>query len=102
MEKDKHITKVSFRKWKKDIIALFPYILTDIKGYLCSSYMHIGQHSSADYNGIVNQSKPAKEDEYKDLKKELESLGYNLEVIKKVNSNELSKIRKEYLKILQK
>ena len=45
--------------------------------------MHIGQHSTADYSYIVNTTKLAKEPEYLELKKELESIGYNLKVYKK-------------------
>jgi ribosome-interacting GTPase 1 len=46
------------------------------------SYMHIGQHGSADPN-IVEFTTPSTEEEYKDLKKELEGIGYNLVVRRK-------------------
>ena len=50
------------------------------------SYMHVGQHGAADYQGLVNDTKLATEDEYKDLFNELEnSVGYKLKVIKKMN-----------------
>jgi hypothetical protein len=84
MKKDNWITHVIFRRFKEgDIIALFPYDKYDIAGLYCGSYMHIGQHSGADYTGLVQITKPAKESEYNDLKKELEGIGYNLKVIKK-------------------
>jgi hypothetical protein len=73
--------KVVFRKWKGEIIALFPEIKSN--NYLVLSYMHVGQHSDADYHGIIRESKPAKEDEYKDLFNELTSIGYDLKVVKK-------------------
>lgn len=76
-------TKVIFRKWKTngDIIALFPEVPADNIGNLCSSYEHIGQHGGADYNLVVfYKTKPATPEEYADLKKELETLGYCLEV----------------------
>lgn len=87
MKKDKHKTVVIFRKFKKgrDILALFPYI--DGGLYFCGSYQHVGQHSSADYDGCIKISTPAKKSEYSDLKKELENLGYNLKVQKRANRN---------------
>lgn len=47
------------------------------------SYMHIGQHGDADYQGVVSSTKLAKPEEYADLKKELESIGYDLLVRQK-------------------
>jgi hypothetical protein len=87
MLKDTEITKVVFRKFKDgQVIALFPYVESS-RGF-CSSYMHIGQHSDADYNHIVRSTKLATADEYADLKNELEnSVGYNLEIIKKLDRN---------------
>jgi hypothetical protein len=84
MKKDKNITHVIFRRFKEgDIIALFPYDQWDKEGLYCGSYMHIGQHSGADYNGLIQATKPAKECEYDALKSELEGIGYNLKVIKR-------------------
>lgn len=83
MQKDKHKTKVIFRKYKEgDIIALFPDEI-DIFNYECMSYMRIGQHGEVNYSEVVTNTKLAKSSEYKSLKKELESLGYNLEVRKR-------------------
>ena len=83
MEKDKHITEVIFRKFKDgDIIAFFPYEIETPQGYVMS-YMHVGQHGSADYQGLVPTTKLATEEEYADLFKELEGIGYRLRVIKK-------------------
>ena len=77
--------KVIFRKFKDgQIIALFPEIFDSYKynhGVLCSSYMHVGQHSGADYDTVCSNTKLAKPEEYADLKRELESLGYSLEVV---------------------
>jgi hypothetical protein len=44
--------------------------------FLC--YAHVGQHSGASYDYIKKQ-KPTQD--YQDLKKELESIGYQLEVL---------------------
>ena len=69
---------VVFRKFKDDneVIALFPLIDWDEK--YCTSYMHVGQHSGADYFGLITDTEPASADEYAELKKELESIGYIL------------------------
>ncbi len=71
-------TIVIFRKWKDgQIIALFPTVPSDCIGKYCESFMHIGQHSGADYWGVVEQTKPAKWGEYQALRNELESAPYN-------------------------
>ena len=75
--------KVIFRKFKNgDIIALFPEEPFSYTSDLCMSYMHIGQHGAASLE-IIFETKLAKPEEYKDLKEELESLGYILEVKRK-------------------
>ena len=82
MQKDKQITEVQFRIFKGEIVAIFPY---DI--YLAAfvtSYARIGQHSACSWD-INNFSKPATPEQYKDLKTELENIGYNLKVIKRRN-----------------
>jgi hypothetical protein len=82
--KDKFKTDVLFRQYKDgDIIALFPHN-ADRHGNV-ESYMHIGQHSMADYGGVQMCTTPAKENEYTDLKSELKSIGYNLRIIKRRN-----------------
>ena len=74
-------TLTIFRKFKEgEIIALFPE-MREPHG-LCMSYMHLGQHGSADY-GIIRITKPATPEEYSDLKTELESIGYNLKIRRK-------------------
>jgi len=88
-------TKVIFRKFKdvnQDVIALFPEESDHgivkhnlIPQKLCKSYMRLGQHSSADYQFVISVSVPAKLQEYRELKKELEDCGYNLEIIKKIS-----------------
>lgn len=84
-------TTVIFRKYKpkNTIIALFPYDIHN--GYLVTCYIHIGQHMGADYNHCIKSSKPAKPNEYEPLKKELESIGYNLEVREKYNHSKYLK-----------
>ena len=83
---DTEKTKVIFRQFKIgcEIIALFPELCGDITGYLCMSYMHCGQHGAASPN-LVDDTKPANLNDgaVKTLIKELEELGYNLEIIKR-------------------
>ena len=88
MEKDNFVTEVVFRKFKDgNVIALFPYNIENYNGDIVS-YMHVGQHDIADYNLVVNNTKIATEEEYKELKNELENnMGYVLKVIRKRNYN---------------
>ena len=85
-------TKVIFRVFKtkpKSVIALFPEIPADLDRN-CMSYMHIGQHSAADYFHLVAGShaatRPATEEEYHGLMVELQRIGYDLEIYKKRTS----------------
>lgn len=77
-------TSVIFRKFKdhQDIIALFPYEVETYAGAI-SCYMHIGQHSTADYQMCIRASTPAAPSEYQRLKNELISIGYSLRIIQK-------------------
>jgi hypothetical protein len=85
MEKDTYITEVTFRKFKDgQVIALLPHEVSDYDGNI-TSYMHIGQHSSATYNHVVSMTKLATPRDYADLLAEMESLGYNIKVISKQN-----------------
>ncbi len=81
------LTLVVFRKWPDgQIDALLPEIAFDKYGLLCVVYSHQGQHSSADYTAVLNQTVAATPEEFKPLKKELEGLGYVLKVRQKVSS----------------
>ena len=84
---DKEKTKVIFREWKIgcEIIALFPEIAVDTIGYNCQSYMHVGQHGAANLMAVLSDTKPANLEDgaVKNLIKELEYIGYNLEIIKR-------------------
>jgi hypothetical protein len=82
---------VIFRKWKpskyhwflnNDIIALFPNDKNN-KGYKVADFSHFGQFDESDYNFVISQTTLATEDEYKELKEEIESYGLKLEVHKK-------------------
>ena len=78
------MTPVVFRKYPDgEIIALFPTIPADSYGRYCQSYLHVGQHGGADYQGVIGDTTPARPAEYASLKKEIEGLGYKLRVIRK-------------------
>ena len=93
--KSKTMTKVIFRKFKSgDVIALFPQEPATRNGWECVSYMHVGQHGSADPM-IVHGTKPAKWHEFVELLRELQSIGYDdLKLCKKFTQEDY-KIRKE-------
>ena len=74
-------TKVIFRKFRDgQIIALFPEI-KEKNGVL--SYMAVGQHGEADYN-IIRTTKPATPKEYSSLLNELQYIGYNVRICKRL------------------
>lgn len=99
MENDTNdVTPVVFRRWPDgSIIALFPTIPSDYAGAFCSSYEHIGQHSGADYAGVISRTTPASAKEYAALKAELESApyGYRLKVCQRRTSEHLDALNAE-------
>lgn len=100
MTQDTQITKVVFRKFKEgDVIALFPEIPAKLDGgWLCWSYMHIGQHGAANPGAwLINETTPATPAEYADLKAELEDIGYRLQVCTRIARNAYA-VRKQTLK----
>ncbi len=87
MKKDKHPTKMIFRKYRDtgEIIALFPYEIADKNGHV-TSYMHVGQHGPADLHYIMKNTAPAVEIEYKSLLNELEKeFRYKVWPVKRIN-----------------
>jgi len=99
---DTEETTVIFRRFRngnKELIAFFPYIIEGSNGYDCMSYMHVGQHSAANYSGLVSVTRAANmsdDDEVKDLTAELTGRGYKLKVAKRVNAALEHKARKEF------
>lgn len=84
---DKVKVVVVFRKYPKgDILAVFPEIPADHWGKECMAYANLGQHGSADAEHVTRATKPAKPSEYKDLKRELESIGYIVDVRQKITA----------------
>ena len=87
MIKDSYKTPVVFRKFSDgDVIALFPFENGSTRPITCLCYQHIGQHGIASVE-IIDTTTLATESEYSPLFAELESLGYNLKVLKRIPRN---------------
>lgn len=74
--------KVVFKMIDDEVIAIFPNNLYSEVLYgnkVVDCYMHIGQHSSCDIE-FAKGLKDASFEQYKDLKIELEEIGYNLDM----------------------
>ena len=79
-----------------EIIAFMPYNICNWQGdFTC--YAHIGQHS-ATCDGYFRQCKTATQDEYKSLLNELISIGYNVEIKKRINTEKFKQAYQEFLK----
>ena len=75
-------TKVVFKMLQDEVIAIFPNNLYNDELYgktMVDSYMHIGQHSACSLE-LLDGLKDASEEQYKDLKNELETIGYDLDI----------------------
>lgn len=74
--------KFLFHPKEQDLYAVFPVAFQhESDNMLVPCYSHVGQHSHCS-GAYMNKSRPATKSEYSALKKELESLGYNLEILK--------------------
>jgi hypothetical protein len=72
------VTPVIFRKFRNgEIIALFPFHAGNNDGYTCQSFIHVGQHGSADPGLVMRMTKPATMDEAWELVVELTSAPYS-------------------------
>lgn len=79
---------VVIRVWKgdpDDVFALFPADPADNYGRYCSSYQHVGQHGSADYDHCIRNSRPAMWREAVPLLRELQRIGYLPRVLKRAS-----------------
>lgn len=81
MKKDKHKTKVQFlfNVRMNELFAYFPEEDYNNEG-LKMCYVHVGQHCGC-HPDYAKESREATKNEYKDLKIELENLGYILEIV---------------------
>jgi hypothetical protein len=75
-------TRVIFRTWRDhpSVIALFPDLT---EGRYCTCYMHVGQHSTADYQYLLPLTRPATRAEYTPIARELTAIGYRLIIIRR-------------------
>ena len=76
----KTIVVFLIEKKSNDVFAFFPK--EDYYHYSSNTktcYAHIGQHSACSME-YAKECKLATKNEYKDLQKELESIGYNLDI----------------------
>ena len=91
IENDESKTPVVFLVNEKDpedpdLFAYFPEENYDRMGNKQMGYSHIGQHSAVD-PAYAEESREATPEEYQDLKTELESIGYNLEILNQANES---------------
>jgi hypothetical protein len=73
-------TKVVFKIMDDEVLAIFPDNLYNEQLYgksIVDSYMHTGQHSACSVE-LLDELEDASEEQYKDLKNELETIGYKL------------------------
>lgn len=67
-----------------EVAAIFPEIPGDYTGRLCVSYMHVGQHGQGHCSDVIAATRPARPEEWRALAQELTSIGYDLNVKKRV------------------
>lgn len=96
MQQDKAKTKVIFRKEKEsgEIDAIFPEIVGNTDPYIMSCYSHIGQHATCSMCYVWYHTIKPTEEEIQPLKKELESIGYNLDIKFRMTQKHLETRRK--------
>ena len=74
------LTYVCFRKEEDgEILAVFPYL--SYRNYTIDCYAHWGQHHTCTWPYVLERTKKATPEEYKDLYNELVSIGYQLRVL---------------------
>jgi hypothetical protein len=95
MKKENELTDVMFRQHKFNdnivITAIFPYIISNGRYVMC--YEHIGQHSGCSLDWYRTKTKQVDLTNPKviELIKELENIGYELNIIKRVNHSKYLK-----------
>ena len=86
---------VQFRVLRDEVIAVFPYEIFSITDVM--SYVHMGQHIGCAWY-INTFTKPASEEQYKDLLKELQAIGYDVNIIKRRNHSKYLEAYDEIVK----
>lgn len=94
---DEFITIVIFRVWRNGggVLALFPRLPGTRDLATCDSCEHVGQHGAATYVECIRASRPAWPKEYASLKRELEAIGYRLEVHQRASRQDHTARREE-------
>lgn len=80
-----------------EVIAFMPYEICDWQGYY-TCYTHIGQHSTT-CDQYFKQCRTATQEEYEPLLNELISIGYNVEIKKRLNTEKFKQAYQEFLKL---
>lgn len=82
--------RVLFRVIRGEVNAFLPDADVNWGRIMC--YAHIGQHSEASLD-YYREGRLAKPREYADLKRELERIGYKLQVIQRLRTDTINWVR---------
>jgi hypothetical protein len=81
--------KVLFRVWsdkKGGVDALMPELPATADGYFCECFSLQDGHSSADFHGVIEQTRPATPEEYRETARRMrQHYGYRLKIIKRAS-----------------
>jgi len=96
---DTESTPVVFRVEKRgpfrdEITAVFPTLPADAHRNNMICYAHIGQHGSCSW-GWYCKTRAARSEEYADLLRELESIGYRVDVKCRISAAMRAQLRRE-------
>lgn len=97
MTPDTHITPVVFRaerSVKDEVTAVMPCEPANYNGRHMTCYAHVGQHGACGHEWYAT-TRAARPEEYADLLKELESLGYRVKVYKRIQPWMRDEFRRE-------
>ena len=80
------VFRVLKREWGGNVIALFSPVDAED---MCPSFAHASQHVRDHYGDAINQSRPARPEEYDALKRELEAPphNYRLRVVQRLSKS---------------
>jgi hypothetical protein len=80
-------------------VAIMPEFLGTRSPYTCMLYAHVGQHGVChDPWALVSSTKKATPEQYADLKRELERIGYIVRVVERINTQAYLRARKAQVK----
>jgi len=80
-----------------EILAVFPYEPAHRYDYMMC-YSHIGQHGVCTIEYFHMDTRPAREEEHKELEQELIERGYQLRIMKRINWDRYREARYEATK----